>query len=192
MKELEPRTLLALDASTKEIGYTIWNVDTKELVSMNHFTHNTNHTLLEKAQAFELLVKMLVDLHPTLSEMVIEESFQAMYGGASSAHTTAVLNQVNALYQYICYKSGLKVTTLSVSECRRLAFPGIKIKSLATLMKAKEKDVVFGLVRKELGEERFPTKTISKGKNKGKVVFEDYAADMADAYVVGKAYLAKL
>jgi len=45
--------LLALDASTKEIGYSIWNKETKELIELDHYTHEKHVSIIEKADNFE-------------------------------------------------------------------------------------------------------------------------------------------
>jgi len=187
--KIKTGTLLSLDASTKEIGYCLWGKNKKELLDMSHFTHNEEHSLIEKGVAFENLISSIISEYPYLNEMVIEEPFQAMYGKSSSAHTTAVLNQVNAIYQYICFKAGLEVSTITVSQSRKGCFPGVKIRSLAKSVGKKEKEVCFELVRKILGDDMFPTKVLKSGKRKGLKVFEDFAGDMSDSYIVGKGFM---
>lgn len=50
-----------------------------------------------------------------------------------------------------------------------------------------EKEQIFVHVCQEIGETYFPTKVMTRGKNKGEVRFEDWCTDMSDAYVICKA-----
>lgn len=189
---MEEKYLLALDASSKEIGYSIFCKNTKTLIEINHFTQDVDHSLIEKAEAFEGLLKKLIEKYPQIDEMIIEESMMAVFGGASSAHTTTVLNQINILYRYVAYKKGLKVSTITVAESRKFMFPGVKLRTVAKLKGLKEKELCFLLLVEKIGDKLFPTKVMTRGKNKGETVFEDYAGDMADSYICGYAYLLKL
>lgn len=181
------KLILALDASSTTVGYSIFSKKSKKLVEINYF-HPTGENLLKKADSFEVWLKSLIDKYSNIDECVIEESVVAMFGGMSSAHTTTVLNQVNILYRYICYKFSLKVNTITVNEARKNCFPGVKIRTLAKMRKQKEKDFCFDLTLPTL-KSYYTTKTISKGKNKGNVVYEEWCKDMADAYICGFGYL---
>lgn len=184
--------LIALDASTKEIGYSIFNKETKELIIMDHFTQNPEHSLIQKAEAFDILLASLIVKYPLINEAVIEESFTGFFGGASSANTTMVLNQINILYRYVGYKRGLKISTITVAESRKNMFPGVKLRTIAKLKGIKEKELCFLLLVEKIGKELFPTKLMTRGKNKGNTVFEEFAGDMADSFICGYAYLIKL
>lgn len=180
--------LLSLDASTKEIGVAVFEKKTKNLLLLDHFTHDPSKSILEKADDFDIYLRGVVATY-NIDEVVIEQAFTAMYGGSSSAHTTAILNQMNALYQYVAYRQSLKVHTIGVARCRKSAFPSIKLKAKKLAGGKNHKQQMFEVVIKELGESLFPTKTITKGKRKDQVVFEDFALDMSDAYVVGRGFL---
>jgi len=185
------KKLLALDASTTEVGYSIFNKETGELIELNHWTVPKG-TLLEKMVEFEnWLTKTMLIKYPEIDKVVIEESFTAMFGGKSSAKTTALLNQANFGYQLICHKLGLEPETITVNESRKYAFPTAVMKRGAAANGMKQKEQMFMYVLAELGEEYFPTKTISRGKRKGEVVFEDFSYDMSDSYVVGKGWIDK-
>jgi hypothetical protein len=115
-----------------------------------------------------------------------------MYGTTSDAHTIALLNQVNALYRYICHQKGLQVNTLSVSESRSFCFPTYSFQTRKKSGGKSHKEQAFELVRKEIGDDYFPTKIMSRGKNKGEVRFIDTCYDMSDSYILTKAYMNKL
>lgn len=181
--------LLALDASSTEIGIAVFDLETKELKTLSHFTHKKENSLLEKGKDFKKLLEGIL-LVNNITQVVIEAPFVAMYGGASSAHTTALLNQVNAMYQWICYDKGLKVDIITPQEARRFALPGVKFKHKKSCGLS-EKEQTFVFVVEKLGESYFPKKVMKSGKRKGEEVFEDYSLDMSDAYVVGMGFMNK-
>src|SRR5690606_10222698 len=140
-------------------------------------------SLIEKIECFEKFLEELKYNFPKLSEMVIEEAFTAMFGGASSATTTAVLNQVNFGFQFVCHKAGLKTNVVSVNDARSFSFPTYK------RLKSNQKEQYFILGKEEIetlypGLIEFQTKIISKGKDKGKVVYEEWCMDVVDSYIV--------
>jgi hypothetical protein len=182
---------LNLDASTKVIGYSIFNKETCELIELSHWAVPKG-TLLEKMVAFEkwLTGEMLIK-HPEIDKVIIEESFVAMFGGKSSAKVTATLNQANFGYQLISYQLGLNPETITVTESRKYAFPTAVMKRGEAANGMKQKDQMFLYVLAELGEGHFPTKIISRGKRKGQEVFEDFCGDMSDSYIVGLGWMNK-
>lgn len=179
--------LLALDASSKVIGYSIFDLKTKELLKIDKFLHDEKKTLIERTLEYEkLLVKLIAEYN--ITEMVIEEAFKAFTGGGSSATTVQVLTAINFGYQLITTKNNIKVNTMTVNEARKNCFPGVKIRTLAKMRGQKEKDFCFDLTLPTL-QSYYTTKTISKGKNKGNVVYEEWCKDMADSYICGYGYL---
>ena len=119
--------------------------------------------------------------------MVIEESFTKFK--FSDDKTIAMLNQINILYRFICYRKGLKTNTITVQKARSGAYPNAKLlpKKMAGGMSHKEQTFVLTLA--ELGEDSFPKREMKQGPRKGQMIFEPQALDMADAYVVGKGFL---
>jgi len=186
------KKVFCIDASTKEVGYSIWNKETFEMIELNHWTVPDRDDLLDKMLEFEkwLLTDILVR-YPEVDEMVIEESFSAMFGGKSSAKTTTILNQANFGYRLICHKLGLKTNTITVTESRKYAFPTAVMKKGAAANGMKQKEQMFVYVLAELGESYFPTKVLSRGPRKGETVFEDYTQDISDGYVIGKGFVNK-
>ena len=184
------RYLIAFDASSVTIGYSIFSITKKELVAISYY--NLNSTLvLDKADEFSNWLDGILNKYPLIDTAVLEKSFQAMFGGVSSIHTTTILNQVNILYQYICKKKGLQVNSMSVAECRKKAFPTVKLKPKKISGGLNHKEQMFNVVVGVLGKEMFPTKEMKSGRRKGEIVFVDEAKDMSDSYVVGLAYLNK-
>ncbi len=181
--------LLALDASSTEIGYSIINKDNKDLIFAGHLSMPSDLNLLEKAKFFEkFLISGILKEYPLIDEMIIEKPYEAMFGGGSTSKTTTLLNKINFAYQYISYSQGLKVNELSVSECRKFAYPGVKFGK----EKDEQKEKIFEIVKSEIGEKFFSKKELkrnSKKGNKGDMVWEEWCYDITDSYVVGKAFI---
>lgn len=191
-KVIKKGFLLGLDASSKIIGFCVFDKEKEVINELNSYSIKVERDILLKAQEFEIWLESLLVKWPKINEIVIEESFQAMYGTTSDAHTIALLNQVNALYRYICYQKGLKVNTLSVSAARGFCFPTYSFQNKKKSGGKNHKQQAFGLVLKEIGDIYFPIKIISRGKNKGEVRFEETCYDMSDSYILVRAYMNKL
>lgn len=184
--------LLACDASSVEIGYSIFDLDTKKLLTMNHLSLDKGATLIEKVLEYEkLLIKLLTQYN--IVSFCIEQSMMGFFGGGSSASTIEVLTSVNFGYRLLTHKLGVKVNTITVSTSRKNTFPGVKIRTLAKLKKIKEKEYCFNLAI-EVGEVKvfLTTKTVSRGKNKGLVVYNDWCKDMVDSWIVGVGFLKEI
>jgi len=183
------KKLLSLDASTKTVGFCIWSKETCELIEISHWSVPQKDTLLEKVLEFEKWLKEdILVRHSEIDEVVIEEAFVAMFGGNSSSKTTTTLSQANFGYQLICYKLGLKIDTMTVTDSRKYAFPTAIMKKNTGV---KQKEQMFAYVLAELGESYFPTRVVTRGKDKGKTVYEDFVLDCSDAYITGKGYINK-
>jgi len=183
--------LLSLDASTKVIGYCVYDSSTKVIKELKHFDNSNKHDIIEKALEFEKWLLELLKEYPGINEMVIEEAFVAMNNSTSDALTVARLNQINALIRFICFQQGLKTNTIGVRESRLLAYPGYSFKQKAKAGGLNHKEQAFLLVLAEIGDFYFPTKIVSRGKNKGEVRYEDFCKDMSDAYILAKSFTLK-
>lgn len=179
--------LLALDCSSVELGYSIWNIETKELISLGHYTFQEGK-LLEKGTQYENFLRDLMNKFH-ITEMVIEECYEAMFGGMSSSHTIAVLNQHNAMIQWITYSLGIEVNNITVAKSRKSAFPNVVLRPKKFSGGLSHKEIIFNAVLEKIGPEHFPTKLVTRGKNKGEVVFESWCLDISDSYVIGLGYL---
>lgn len=182
--------LISCDASSSEIGYTIFDITTKGIIEMGHLTLDKEKSLLERAIDFAFLLQSLKKKYPDLTDFVIEAAFTAMFGTTSNAATTATLLQINAMFQVVAYYSDFKVNLITVAESRKNTFPGLKLRTLASQAKIKEKELCFKLATENfLKGQNLPTKVISKGPRKGLTVYEDYVGDMVDSYIVGMGHL---
>ena len=179
--------LLSLDASSNCIGYCIYDSN-KIIIKLSSLDLSKIEGLMDKALFFEKWLKELLIHYPEINEMVIEEAFMVFSAGKSSASTVSTLISINALYRYICFKAGLKVNTISVSNARSLAYAGYSFKQKSKAGGLNHKEQAFLLTLAELGETYFPKKIMKSGKDKGKERFEDFCKDMADAYILAKAF----
>ncbi len=181
--------LLSLDASSSVIGYSIFNIKTKELIKMDYLIHDKETSLIERVLVYE---KLLIKLKETynITDMVIEESFAGFFGGGSSASTIEVLTSINFGYRLVTHKLGVKVNTITVATARKNTFPGIKIRTLAKLKKMKEKEYCFEISKdkKEIVS-YLTTKTIRQGPRKGQDVPNDWCYDMVDSWITGMGFL---
>ena len=80
--------ILGLDASSSEIGTSIFKKDTGELISLSHLTLESS-TLLERGVEFKGRIEELVKNY-NIIDACIEAPFVAMFGTGSSASTTAI------------------------------------------------------------------------------------------------------
>lgn len=176
--------ILAIDGSSSVAGIAIFN-SSGDLEYLGYYSLNKKKSLLDRFEEFEEFLSVFCEEHkPT--HMVIERSYEAMYGAQSSSYTTALLNQANILYQYICKKLGLIVSDMAPDEARKKALPGFSFKRKGTILTQKEQ--AFEKVKELIGENYFPKKILKSGKRKGQEVFIDEATDMSDAYVIGRAF----
>lgn len=181
--------LLACDASSVEIGYSIFDLKTKKLLTMSHLSLDKEADLIEKVLEYEkLLIKLLTQYN--IVSFCIEQSMMGFFGGGSSAATIETLTSVNFGYRLLTHKLGIKVNTITVAESRKNTFPGVKIRTLAKLKKMKEKDYCFELIKeKEEVKPFLTTKVMSRGKRKGEEVYNDWCKDMGDSWIVGTGFL---
>ena len=118
-----------------------------------------------------------------VENVYIEDTLQSFSRGLSSAKTLMTLAKFNGIVSNITYEViKVKPEFINVNVARK----SLKIKIDKTLEKDK-KEQVMDWVYSDLGGYEWPTKVISRGKNKGVVKYEKFCYDMADAYVICKA-----
>ena len=175
--------LLSLDISTSCTGYCLF--DENDLVDIGSINLSKHKGLYEKASYVKERILSLSKKH-AIKEVVVEENLQAFRPGLSSAKTLMTLAQFNGVVRWICYEAlSVNVEALNVNTARKSI--GLKIDKKDKSKTTKEK--VLEWVSKEKPDIVWPTKILKSGPNKGqkRVCGESY--DMADAYVIGKAYL---
>ena len=177
---MEQNYELGLDISTSIIGISIF--ENKKMKSMFHIDLTKTKCLFEKANNYKNFLKEKLELI-NLENIYIEDTLQSFSRGMSSAKTLMTLAKFNGIISHITFElTGIKPTFINVNVARKTL--GIKIDK--TLQKDK-KEQVMDWVSLDLGGYDWPTKVISRGKNKGLVKYEKFCYDIADAYVICKA-----
>lgn len=172
--------ILGLDISTSCTGYCIF--DETGLQKIGYIDLKKYKTLVQKADHIKKALSELKKKYD-IKLVAIEENLQAFRPGFSSASTLMKLAQFNGVVQWVSYEIfNLESIPFNVNTARKLV--GLKIQR-----KSKEttKEQVFNWVSKTEPDIEWPTKTISRGRNKGQVVIVNESYDMADAYVIAKA-----
>lgn len=180
--------VLGFDLSSATVGYTICDKETQEVLLIDYFKYPKEITdLLDKGFYLEKFIEELLSKHPQITDFVIEERLKKFAGNRSSIDNLLKLAQLNYICQYLMKnKFNLRVNELNVLKARKLVFPNIF--KVTRQCKIKQKDYVFESVLPILGEGRFPKKSMKSGKNKGNLVFLEEAKDMADSWLICKAW----
>ena len=178
--------LLAIDISTTITGFCVFNEKGKSV----HFSYVDMSKVSDFFEKVTLIKRHLYDLKfaKSIKEVVIEESLQAFRSGSSSAKTLFKLSKFNGIIQWICYNDlEVPVHSLNVNSARKLA--GIKVNRLSS---DSTKDQILNQVINETSEIfDWPTKILKSGPRRGFEIYDKCCYDMADAYVVGKAFYLK-
>ena len=170
--------ILSLDISTSCTGYCIFDASGK-LVLSDAIILDKEKNFFKKVSIVESTLTRLCDQFK-ITNVAIEESLQSFRPGLSSAKTLFTLSKFNGIVQYICFKLGMQIHTMNVNTARKLA--EIKLDRKSNI---KTKDQVANQVCDFV---KLPKKILKSGPRKGLRVYENYAYDIADAYVIGKAY----
>ena len=173
--------ILGLDISTSCTGYCIFNED--GFLDIGYICLKKHKTLVEKAQEIKSALLQIKNRYH-IKSIGIEENLQAFRPGFSSANTLMKLAQFNGTVQWISYEVfNIVPSSINVNTARKTV--GLKIKRKDELS---TKEQVLKWVTSDCNKINWPYKTISRGRNKGQVVVKNEAYDMADAYIVGKAF----
>jgi hypothetical protein len=178
---------VGLDISTSIIGMSLF-LDNK-LVKLMHVDLTKTKCMFDKASKFEeeFKHKMLSDTTSDeildIKHIYIEDTLQSFSRGLSSARTLMQLSRFNGIVSNISFRiTRIKPVFINVNTARKTL--GIKIDKNSSIDK---KEQVMAWVGSDLGGYDWPTKIISRGPNKGRVKYEKYCYDIADAYVICKA-----
>lgn len=173
--------LLSLDISTSCTGYCVFDKG-QTLVDYGAIELHKEKDFFKKVDlACDRLEEILSKYK--IETVAIEESLQSFRSGFSSARTLFTLSKFNGIIQYMCYQKKLKIITYNVNTARRLA--EIKIDRKA---KESTKEQVLAQVELDNTKLKLPRKQLKSGPRKGLEVYQNSAYDIADAYVIGKAY----
>ncbi len=178
--------LLAFDLSTTVCGYCVYDLDKKKIVELNYFKFTDKLPLLQKAKE---LLKFLNTLYSKydIVKFIIEERLKSFRAGGTNAESMLKTAQLNFLCQFLIKENYTEVFEINVQTARKAAYP--LFHKIARATKRDNKELAFEMVKDELGETYFPTKVMKSGARKGQTVFIDEARDIADAYVLTKAYI---
>jgi len=144
--------------------------------------------MFDKSKKFEedfieLIVKDISDKDIIVSNIYIEDTLQSFSRGLSSARTLMQLSRFNGIVSNIVFRiTKIKPVFINVNTARKSL--GIKIDKNSVKDK---KEQIMEWVDSDLGGYNWPTKIISRGPNKGRVKYEKFCYDIADAYVICKA-----
>ena len=177
---------LGLDISTSIVGMSLFL--NNKLIKLRHVDLTKTKCMFDKANKFEIdfVMKILKDINDNdinISKIYIEDTLQSFSRGLSSAKTLMQLSRFNGIVSNIVFRiTRIKPVFINVNTARKLL--GIKIDKNSDKDK---KEQIMEWVDSDLGGYNWPTKIISRGPNKGRVKYEKFCYDIADAYVICRA-----
>ena len=173
--------ILSLDISTSCTGWCVFNKNVLE--DIGYIELSKHKGMYKKAGHVKSELLNLLKKYP-INKVVVEENLQAFRPGLSSAKTLMTLAQFNGVVRWICYSDlDCAVESLNVNSARKSV--GLKIDRKS---KKKTKEQVLEWVASEEASIKWPEKILKSGPNRGQKRRLDSCYDMADAYVIGKAY----
>ena len=174
--------VLSLDISTSITGFCVFNQ--WDNVHIGHIDLRKEKDFFKKV---DLIKQKIIELNEQykFEAVAIEEPLQSFARGLSSAKTLFTLAKFNGIIQYIVYTLGIKSTVINVNNARKLV--GIKIDKKDKTKTTKEK--VLEQVQQLDSRIMWKKRKLKSGPRKGLEIFDDCCYDMADAWVIGKAYL---
>lgn len=176
--------ILGMDISTSCTGFCVVDdagepvhFSKVELTKVENFFEKVKKV---KAHALNLMIQYNIE------EIAVEDYLTSFARGRSSSGTLFKLAKFNGIIQWVCYNDlDIEAHPINVNNAR-------KINNIVVLGKKKTtehtKDQVLRQVKEVVGDKFiFPTKILKSGPRKGVEVYEKYAYDMADAFVIAKA-----
>jgi Holliday junction resolvasome RuvABC endonuclease subunit len=174
--------ILALDISTSITGFCVFNQ--WDNIHIGHVDLRKEKDFFKKVDLIKKKIEELNEKY-NFESVAIEEPLQSFARGLSSAKTLFTLAKFNGIIQYIVYSLGIEPTVINVNNARKSV--GIKIDKKDKTKTTKEKvlEQVQQLDSKIIWKKRI----LKSGPRKGLEIFDDCCFDMADAWVIGKAFL---
>jgi hypothetical protein len=174
--------ILGLDISSNIIGISLFdqngilhNLDYIDLRKIDSFFKKADYVRLK----FESISK---ELDKKISLISIEECAQSFRKGFSSAQTLSTLARFNGVVSQIAYET-FNVEPLYYNVVSSRKSLGIKLDKSGDV---DTKEQIVSWVSIQEIDFKWPKRRLTKGKNSGKEIYEQYCYDMADAYVIGK------
>lgn len=177
--------ILGIDISTSITGFCVFD-DLGNPIEISHVNLKKAGSFFDKVKEVKAHLGKLMKKH-SFKSVVVEESMQAFSSGASSAKTLFTLAKFNGIVQWLCLEQfGIEAESLNVSTARKHA--GIKIDRKSK--KNTKEQVLEQVMAISPSTFVWPERALKSGPRKGVIVKEACCFDMADAYVIAKAYCA--
>ena len=177
---MDQKYSLGLDISTSIIGISIF--EDQKMKELFYVDLTKTKCMFDKAKKYKSFLEEKLNEY-NIKNIYVEETLQSFSRGLSSAKTLMTLAKFNGIVSNITFeKFNIKPDFINVNVARKSL--GLKIDK--SIDKDK-KEQVMDWVSNDLGGYDWPTKIISRGKNKGLVKYEKFCYDIADAYVICKA-----
>jgi len=177
---------LGLDISTACTGWAVANVDSTGQVThveLGHIELSKIQGLIPKALHAEKAIRSLHEKH-NLDEVYVEENMQAFHPGASSAQTVVKLAKFNGIVTFLCHQiTGKTAMNVNVNRARKSLGINLQREKVCGVS-TKEQVFRWASAQPTLRDRAWPYKVLGSGPRKGERILEQYAYDMADAYVV--------
>lgn len=175
--------LLALDISTSCTGYSVFDNEGK-LVEIDFIDLKKFKGLYAKSKEIKSRLTSIINSY-SINNIAVEENLQAFRPGLSSAKTILTLAQFNGVVRWICFDTfNIAPVSINVNTARKLV--GLKVDKKSG---KKTKVQVMEWVDSQEPSIKWPIKEVARGRNKGAIKKVEGCFDMADAYVIGKAFL---
>lgn len=177
--------LLALDLSTTVMGYSIFDLNSEELIEINYYKFKSKILIDRGTELRNILNKIIKNNN--IKIVGIEENLKSFRNAFTNANAMLNTSKFNFLCQFIVRDAKIPLVEINVNTARSKCFPGFH-KYARAKKGVKQKDIVFDLAVAELGKNFFPKKVMKSGPRKGDEVYLEEAKDMADSWVIGQAY----
>ena len=176
--------VLGLDVSTKTIGWALFDMSSKKLLELTHFTPNIKpkptdkiEEILKKAHAFKEKLEEVQNLG--IVEVIIEEPLLT----SNNLYTVGTLLRYNAMIVKVVYDVlGLVPKFVSTYNARKFAFPTLVRENI------KGKKVLFGGYPKGCNKKQIVWEQVRESEPQIKWFYtrnntlKKECFDMADAY----------
>ena len=177
--------LLSLDISTSCTGYSIFSSDNSEnkLELIDAINLSKHKSFYDKTKFIKQRLSEIKEKY-NITAVAVEENLQAFRPGLSSAKTLMTLAQFNGVVRWICLELfEVEPESINVNAARKSI--GLKVDKKSNLT---TKDQVLNWVKSDQPDLDWPMKTLKSGRRKGQIIVDPTSYDMADSYVIGKAY----
>lgn len=174
--------IIGLDISSSIIGISLFE-DNGVLYNLDYIDLRKIDSFFKKADYVrDKFKKIFESLNNKVILISIEECAQSFRKGFSSAQTLSTLARFNGVVSQIAYET-FKIEPLYYNVVSSRKSLGIKLDKSGDI---DTKEQIVAWVSSNEVDFKWPKRRLTKGKNVGTEIYEQYCYDMADAYVIGK------